>query len=68
MQGRTCLSIVLAAGEGTRMHSALPKVLRDFPELKDVHRITLWESFKCVKLCLWDENRRRLVPLAEAAV
>jgi bifunctional UDP-N-acetylglucosamine pyrophosphorylase/glucosamine-1-phosphate N-acetyltransferase len=27
MQGKTCLSIVLAAGEGTRMRSALPKVL-----------------------------------------
>src|SRR3954462_8903017 len=27
MQGRTCLSIVLAAGEGTRMRSAAPKVL-----------------------------------------
>ena len=24
---RTCLTIVLAAGEGTRMRSALPKVL-----------------------------------------
>jgi bifunctional UDP-N-acetylglucosamine pyrophosphorylase / glucosamine-1-phosphate N-acetyltransferase len=27
MQARTCLAIVLAAGEGTRMRSALPKVL-----------------------------------------
>jgi bifunctional UDP-N-acetylglucosamine pyrophosphorylase/glucosamine-1-phosphate N-acetyltransferase len=27
MSGRTCLAIVLAAGEGTRMRSALPKVL-----------------------------------------
>jgi bifunctional UDP-N-acetylglucosamine pyrophosphorylase/glucosamine-1-phosphate N-acetyltransferase len=27
MTGRTCLAIVLAAGEGTRMRSALPKVL-----------------------------------------
>ena len=27
MAARTCLAIVLAAGEGTRMRSALPKVL-----------------------------------------
>jgi len=27
MKPRTCLAIVLAAGEGTRMRSALPKVL-----------------------------------------
>jgi omega-6 fatty acid desaturase (delta-12 desaturase) len=44
----------------------LPQVLRDFPELAQVHRITLWESFKCVRLRLWDENERRLVSFAEA--
>ena len=27
MKARTCLAIVLAAGEGTRMRSAVPKVL-----------------------------------------
>lgn len=46
----------------------LPQVLRDFPELADVRRITLLESFKCVKLRLWDENKRRLVSFAEAGV
>lgn len=29
MSGRTCLAIVLAAGEGTRMRSRLPKVLHE---------------------------------------
>ena len=44
----------------------LPQVLSDFPELANVHRITLWESFKCVRLRLWDESQRRLVSFAEA--
>ncbi len=39
----------------------LPEVLRDFPELKDVSRITLLESFRCVKLTLWDEAAGRLI-------
>jgi omega-6 fatty acid desaturase (delta-12 desaturase) len=44
----------------------LPQVLRDFPELANVRRITLLESFKSLKLRLWDERQRRLVSFAEA--
>ncbi|KJS09296.1 MAG: fatty acid desaturase [Hoeflea sp. BRH_c9] len=40
----------------------LPQVMRDFPELAEIGRLTLWESFRCVPLALWDEDRRRLVP------
>ena len=32
MSQRTCLSVILAAGEGTRMKSALPKVLHQIAE------------------------------------
>ncbi|MGI9354252.1 MAG: fatty acid desaturase [Rhizobiaceae bacterium] len=39
----------------------LPKVLRDFPELKEIGRLTLWESIKCIPLALWDEEKRELV-------
>lgn len=39
----------------------LPEVLRDFPELKDIGRITFPDSLKCVKLALWDESNMRLV-------
>jgi omega-6 fatty acid desaturase (delta-12 desaturase) len=44
----------------------LQQVLRDYPALADVRRLTLWKSFACVKLQLWDENRRRLVSYVEA--
>lgn len=44
----------------------LPEVLRDYPELRNVGRITLLESLRCVKLVLWDENRRKLVSFREA--
>ena len=44
----------------------LPEVIRDFPELKEVSRITLWESFKCVKLALWDEKQYRLLSFKDA--
>ena len=39
----------------------LPRVLRDFPELKGVGRLTLLESFACVPLVLWDEGGQRLI-------
>jgi omega-6 fatty acid desaturase (delta-12 desaturase) len=44
----------------------LPEVLRDFPELQNVGRITIMESFRCVKLVLWDENRKKLISFREA--
>jgi acyl-lipid omega-6 desaturase (Delta-12 desaturase) len=40
----------------------LPRVLRDHPELSDIGHITLRQSFRCVRLVLWDEAQRRLVP------
>jgi omega-6 fatty acid desaturase (delta-12 desaturase) len=39
----------------------LPRVLRDHPELKGVGRLSLLQSFGCVRLSLWDETRRRLI-------
>ena len=39
----------------------LPKVLRDFPELRGIGQLTLLQSFRCVRLVLWDEKQRRLV-------
>jgi acyl-lipid omega-6 desaturase (Delta-12 desaturase) len=44
----------------------LPQVLKDFPELKEVGHLTLWESLKCVRLTLWDEAARKLVSFREA--
>ena len=43
----------------------LPRVLRDYPELRDVGRLTLTQSLRCVPLVLWDERRRRLVSFRE---
>jgi omega-6 fatty acid desaturase (delta-12 desaturase) len=43
----------------------LRTVLNDHPELKSMGRLTLWESFKCVKLALWCETRKRLISFRE---
>jgi omega-6 fatty acid desaturase (delta-12 desaturase) len=43
----------------------LPEVLRDYPELRDVGRLTLWQSLGCVGLTLWDERQGRLISFRE---
>ena len=39
----------------------LPQVLKDHPELKQIGRLTFWQSLKCVRLTLWDEDGKRLI-------
>jgi len=45
----------------------LPRVLRDHPELRDIGRLTLRESLRCVRLALWDERQNRLMSFHEVA-
>ena len=45
----------------------LDAVLRDYPQLRDVGRISLIESFRSVRLTLWDEDRQKLVSFADAS-
>lgn len=40
----------------------LSEVLNDHPWLREVSRVTFWQSLQCTRLALWDEKRRRLVP------
>ncbi|MCA1791876.1 MAG: fatty acid desaturase [Thioalkalivibrio sp.] len=44
----------------------LPEVLRDYPHLREMGRLTLFQSLKTLRLALWDENRKRLVSFAAA--
>lgn len=44
----------------------LGRVLRDHPELRELGRLTLTDSLRCVRLALWDETQRRLVSFREA--
>jgi omega-6 fatty acid desaturase (delta-12 desaturase) len=44
----------------------LPEVLSDHRELVDCNRMTLFESFKCATLHLWDEKSGKLVSFAAA--
>jgi omega-6 fatty acid desaturase (delta-12 desaturase) len=43
----------------------LRDVLRDHPELGAVGRLTLWQSFSCIRLTLWDEAARKLISFRE---
>jgi omega-6 fatty acid desaturase (delta-12 desaturase) len=45
----------------------LRHVLKDHPELLGVSRLTLLESFRCVRHVLWDEGLRRLISFREVA-
>lgn len=45
----------------------LPAVLRDYPALRNIGRVTLLESLSCVRLALWDEKQRCLVSFRELA-
>jgi len=44
----------------------LPQVLRDFPELAKIGRLTLPQSLVCARLRLWDESQRKLISFSEA--
>ena len=46
----------------------LTEVIKDHPMLGGIQRLTLWQSFKCVNLNLWDETERRMVGFAEVRV
>jgi omega-6 fatty acid desaturase (delta-12 desaturase) len=43
----------------------LPLALRRNPQLSDVSRLTLGQSFACVRLVLWDETTHRLITFRE---
>ncbi|AWW75840.1 fatty acid desaturase [Erythrobacter sp. KY5] len=44
----------------------LPDVLKEYPELAEVNRITLKQTPRLFLLALWDEERKRLVSFREA--
>ena len=44
----------------------LPEVMRDHPQMRQISRITLTDTFKAARLALWDESAGRLVPFRDA--
>jgi acyl-lipid omega-6 desaturase (Delta-12 desaturase) len=45
----------------------LQECLDALPELSTINRLTLLESFKCVRLALWDEAQRKMVGFRDIA-
>jgi len=43
----------------------LSRVLRDYPELRNINRMTLLDSLKTIPLALWDETRLRMISFRE---
>ena len=43
----------------------LQTVLKDHPQLKDMGRLSLLDSFRCVGLSLWDEASERLISFGQ---
>jgi omega-6 fatty acid desaturase (delta-12 desaturase) len=46
----------------------LPKVLKDWPELREARCLTIAESVRSFRLALWDESSQRLVSFKRSAV
>lgn len=46
----------------------LGEVLRAYPEMRDVGRLSIGQSFRCVRLVLWDAERRKLVSFADVSL
>ncbi len=44
----------------------LPKVMKAYPELKEIGRLKFRESLRCVKLALWDENSKQMISFRDA--
>ncbi len=44
----------------------LPRVLRDYPDLRATSRLTLRQSLRCIRLALWCEDRERMVTFRDS--
>jgi len=44
----------------------MPQILKDHPPLRNVKRLTLAQSLRCVPLTLWDETAERMVTFRQA--